>query len=73
MEEILTQFNRKYLSVLKDNQQNLQFLDCMCEMKLPISKVNISEIIKSLANSHSRKNFPVNVLIILVRILHSAS
>lgn len=30
MDDILTQFNRKYLSVLKDNEENLMFFDCMC-------------------------------------------
>jgi hypothetical protein len=45
----------------------------MCEVKLPITMANISDIIKSLANGHSRKSFPVRVLIILVKVLHSAS
>ena len=42
-------------------------------MKLPITKTNIDDIIRSLANGHSRKSFPVHVMIILVKVLHSAS
>jgi hypothetical protein len=31
MNEILTQFNKKYISVLKDSEYNIQFFNSMCE------------------------------------------
>lgn len=30
MDDVLTQFNRKYISVLKDSEYNLHFFDSMC-------------------------------------------
>lgn len=59
--------------MLKDNEENMMFFDSMCEKKLPISKNNIIEIIRSLSNAPTRKNLPVSVLIILVRVLQAAS